>query len=396
MRILVHDYGGYAFPVQLSRSLAARGHAVSHVYFESLIGPRGPLSRRPGDPEKFDIRGICLPEVLDKHSLLKRRRQEIEYGRRLVREVDRFGPDLVISANTPLDAQAILMARCRTGKVGFVYWAQDLLGVASRKLLGRRLPVAGAAVGWHYMRMERALLRRSDAVVLITDDWRPLVEHWGVDPQRAHVIPNWAPVEEIDVLPKSNAWSRAHGLEDKLCFLYAGTLGMKHNPELLLQLAMRFRDLEDVRVVVASEGRGMWWLEEKKRSLDLSNLMLLGFQPFESLPAMLATGDVLVAVLEREAGVFSVPSKVLSCLCAGRPLLLAVPPDNLAARIVTESRAGLVVDPEDTESFLMAAETLAGNEVRRAEMGRNGRRYAEEHFDIEAIADRFEAVLRLG
>ena len=36
MRILVHDYAGHPFQVQLSRALAQRGHDVLHAYCASL------------------------------------------------------------------------------------------------------------------------------------------------------------------------------------------------------------------------------------------------------------------------------------------------------------------------------------------------------------------------
>jgi len=113
------------------------------------------------------------------------------------------------------------------------------------------------------------------------------------------------------------------------------------------------------------------------------------FQPFEQLENVLGTADVLMAILEPDAGVFSVPSKVLSYLCAGRALLLAVPPENLAARIVAGREAGIVVPPTDTDAFVRAGMELAQDATRREQMGRNARAYAEETFDIRRITDRF-------
>ena len=53
---------------------------------------------------------------------------------------------------------------------------------------------------------------------------------------------------------------------------------------------------------------------------------------------MLASADVLVALLETDAGAFSVPSKVLTSLSAGRPILAAIPavqerPGRLRTRV---------------------------------------------------------------
>ena len=136
------------------------------------------------------------------------------------------------------------------------------------------------------------------------------------------------------------------------------------------------------------------WLREQKKGHKLDNLILLNYQPFEVLPDVLGSADVLLAVLEPDAGVFSVPSKVLTYLCAGRPLLLAVPPKNLAARIVRENGAGITVPPGDIEGWLKAADELIGDSSLRQTLARNARRYAEETFDINAITDRFERILQ--
>jgi len=58
--------------------------------------------------------------------------------------------------------------------------------------------------------------------------------------------------------------------------------------------------------------------------------------------------------------------------------------------------AGLVVAPEDEEQFSDAAVAYLDNAKMRAEFGANARSYAEEHFDIEAITDRFESVFELA
>ena len=100
--------------------------------------------------------------------------------------------------------------------------------------------------------------------------------------------------------------------------MYTGTMGLKHNPELILELARHFSDYPDVRIVVASAGLGARWLDEQARALNLPNLDIMGFHPFDTLPEALASADVLVAVLESEADVYSVPSKVLAYLCSGQ------------------------------------------------------------------------------
>ena len=394
MRILINDHAGHPFQVQLSRSLARRGHEVSHTYCASLQTPRGMLEVQDTDPDMLDITGIQLGKEFSRYSLFTRFRQERELGRRLVEQIERFSPDVVISANTPLGAQTAIQRKCRAKKIKFVFWVQDLLGVGIHKNIKKKLPMVGYAIGRYYMGMETSLLRKSDEVVVITEDFETILTKGGVHRDKIHVIHNWAPLEDIPVLPRSNRWAREHGLENKICLLYSGTLGMKHNPGLLLQLAVRLRERKNVRIVVVSEGIGAGFLNKKQQELRLENLIVMGFQPFQILPSVLASADILVAILEPDAGVFAVPSKVLTYMCAKRPLLLAVPSMNLAARIVGDNGAGIVVPPSNETAFINAAIKLINDDKLRASLASNGLRYAQKTFNIEKITDRFEEIIQ--
>jgi glycosyltransferase involved in cell wall biosynthesis len=169
---------------------------------------------------------------------------------------------------------------------------------------------------------------------------------------------------------------------------------MKHNPELILALAEHWRDQKPIRVVVVSEGPGADWLQQQIKNFDIKNLSVWNFQPYEVYPSVLASADVLITILNLEAGLFSVPSKVLTYLCAQRPVLLAVPEENLIARTVRQNQLGLVVNPNNPTDFLNASDLLFHDDELRSCFANNGRQYAEKHFDIENIADRFEQLLR--
>ncbi|HEV7524938.1 MAG TPA: glycosyltransferase family 4 protein [Acidimicrobiia bacterium] len=394
VRIVVHDYSGHPFQVQLSRELARRGHEVLHLSCDSFVTGKGALSRQPDDPPTFSVEAVSLGQRFEKYSYRKRLGQERRYGRLLGDRVREYRPDVVLSSNTPLFAQSVFQ-RHLDPATRFVFWQQDVYSVAMGDAARKGIPVVGALVAKWFERLERKMLEASDEIVIISADFRPILDRWGIDPTRVTVVENWAPLSEIEPGPHQNDWSSAHGLDGSVVVLYAGTLGLKHNPNLLLQLATRnAQPNPNVRVVVISEGLGADWLAEQQRALGVDNLLLLPFQPYEELSSVLASADIVVAILEPEAGVFSVPSKVLTYHCAGRPILGSIPPENLAARIITREGSGLVSDPGDVEQFVEAAGRILGDETVRAQMGAHARAYAEKTFDIARIGDEFEAVLQ--
>jgi glycosyltransferase involved in cell wall biosynthesis len=274
-----------------------------------------------------------------------------------------------------------------------VFWVQDIYGLAAYRLLGRKLPGIGQLVGKYFLALDRSSARRSEAVVLITADFRPLFAKWGIEPSRIHVIHNWAPLESMPTRPRDNEWARENQLGNGVRFVYSGTLSMKTNPAVLLALARMLHRDSTGELIVVSEGPPVERLVEQAAAEGLRSLRRMSFQPFEVLPDVLGSADVLLAILDAEAGVFAVPSKVLSYFCAGRPVLLAVPGENLASKTVVQIGAGLVVEPGDVEDFCAAAQRLIESPDLRVKCGESGRRYAETHFDIRRIGDQFEALL---
>lgn len=393
MRLLINDHAGHAFPLQLSRSLASRGHNVLHTFTNNLQTPRGNLQNFPNDPDKFNISPLTLNRPFNRYSPIKRYLHEIQLGKLLENKLIKFQPDLVISSQTPLIAQRQLIKTCLGYSIGFIFWLQDILGIGIHSNLKKKLPGVGALIGNYFIRLEYKLLKQSSRVIAITEDFVPIVKSAGTKPSNIHVVENWAPLNKLPITEKQNKWSIAHKLNTTFNFIYTGTLGMKHNPELLVNLALAMKQYSEVRVVVISEGLGANFLEKQKQIKNLKNLFLFPFTAFSELPFVQGTADVLIAVLEPEAGVFAVPSKVLSYLCAKRPLLLAVPHENLSAKIVTENHAGIVVSPNDTNGFIENAIHLFGTPSARLEMASNGRKYAETNFDIEHITNKFEKII---
>jgi colanic acid biosynthesis glycosyl transferase WcaI len=388
MKILVNDFAGHAFQFQLSRSLALSGHQVLHTYFAGNNTPKGGTEARP---EGLSIDAVCITRHFQKHSLWSRRAADIEFGNAIRDRIRAFRPDVVLSANTPLDAQRIILKATHDCGGRFIFWLQDILSVGVEFVLRKkRFPFARLA-GRFYQRIERELLRRSDAVVCIASEFRRTLENWGVEPTKTFVIENWAPLKEVRPLPRNNSWSDEHGLTAKFCFMYSGTLGMKHRPELLLDLSLSHQSRNDVVVVVIADGAGADWLRKNLHRVRQGSLQVLPFQPYDRLSEVLATSDVLITLLDEECGTFAVPSKTLTYLCAERSQLVAAPLTNLASRIVRRADAGEAVHPSSSE-FLLAASRLLESPALRQTYAANARCYAERAFDIKRVTKEFSAV----
>jgi colanic acid biosynthesis glycosyl transferase WcaI len=404
MRIVVHDYSGHPGQAQLSRALARRGHEVTHQHCPSYATGKGSLQVEPGDPPTLSFEPCAMEGTFAKYSIVTRIRQELSYGRRAARCIAAKDPAVAVISNVPLLAHSVLARRLSRCGVPMVFWHQDIYSEAIGSAARRRLPVVGAWVARVAERLERRIARSSGAIVAISPTFLDRLAAWGVA-DKAVVVPNWAPLDELPMFDDdrdgggggggrgpADEWRSRAGLRGHPVVLYSGTLGLKHDPSILASLAEHLGESHpSARVVVISEGKGRDWLEEWKREQGAAadNLVLLDFQPYADLPAVMGSADVLMAVLEPDASRFSVPSKVLTYLCAGRAIVGVLPPDNSVAEILLTHGAGLVVPRDDAASQVAR---LLDDEVCRKAMGRAGRRYAERSFSPETAADRFVEV----
>jgi len=178
VRVVVHDYFGHAFPAQLARSLASRGHQVLHLHCSSFVTGKGRLTRGDDDPSGLEFAAVDLGEAFAKYDVLRRVSHERKTASSLGKLLCQFRPDAVLSI-APLVVQQELQRAARRVGAAFVFWQQDVMSMAARRVLGRRSRLVGAVAGRVVAELERRILRRSDAVVVISEDFLPLLRSWG-------------------------------------------------------------------------------------------------------------------------------------------------------------------------------------------------------------------------
>ena len=108
--------------------------------------------------------------------------------------------------------------------------------------------------------------------------------------------------------------------------------------------------------------------------------------------AYLNAADALLVHLRKDPLFeITIPSKTQAYMAVGRPLLMGV--DGDAAELVRQSGGGVVVESENAQALADAAERLAAAGAQElAAMGRQARRFYDEHLSLAAGAARFGAI----
>ncbi len=236
-------------------------------------------------------------------------------------------------------------------------------------------------------RFEFAAYRAAAGAIVLCDPFEQALVQHRYPADRIRVIPSPIDIELVRPVLRSGAFRARHAIpEDALVVMHAGSMGLKQG---LLNVVAAARLTRDTNIcwVLVGAGETMSDLIEATRRDDLGRrVCFVPFQPDEALAEMFAAADVLLLNQLSAVKDTVIPSKLLTYMAAGRPVLAAVNPESQAARLLCKADGGLLVAPEDPHALADAARwcTTADPAVLAAFSTRN-RAYAEQHFDQRNI-----------
>jgi glycosyltransferase involved in cell wall biosynthesis len=174
-------------------------------------------------------------------------------------------------------------------------------------------------------------------------------------------------------------------------FLYAGLLGLAQGLDQVLDLAKSLPPGVPGRFALVGEGPERDRLEQRIEAESINRVRILGTQPRERIPALLAAADAAVITLGMSIP-GAVPSKIYEAMASELPILLIA--DGEASRRVEEAGCGLTLPPGDLEAAKAAFCQLTGDSGLRCRLGNSGRMAAETTYSRDAIAKRLDRFLR--
>jgi colanic acid biosynthesis glycosyl transferase WcaI len=102
---------------------------------------------------------------------------------------------------------------------------------------------------------------------------------------------------------------------------------------------------------------------------------------------------VALVTQQRTVSDIAFPSKTVTLLAAGCPVVAAVSGSSEVARVIEASGGGVVVRPEDAGILAQTIEQISGDAGRLGEMKSRAREYAVEQWSAERVLPVMEAAL---
>ncbi|MDE0573649.1 glycosyltransferase family 4 protein [Demequina sp. B12] len=320
---------------------------------------------------------------------LRRVLSEVSYGLRAVLS-GWHRPDTILIVSPALFASAIVALRALLYRRAHrVAWVQDLYTVGLAETSGasrRTIRIMAFIEGW--------TLRRCHTVVTIDEAMsRQIVAQLRMPESRVQVIKNWT-----HITTRSTSQEEARRTlgwpTNAFIGLHAGNMGVKQGLRTVLDSAeIAAQSAPSLAFYFVGDGAERHSLEEQAH--DATNVSFVDPLPEDTFPLALVAADALLVNELPGVREMATPSKLTSYLVAGRPVVACVDPNGIVARIIGESRAGLVVPSGDGAALASALDDLRRDPDRAKALGLNAARYAQHKFGArDALAQWSEALKR--
>jgi glycosyltransferase involved in cell wall biosynthesis len=192
--------------------------------------------------------------------------------------------------------------------------------------------VKSSFLQWCLHTFENASYRGAAGAMVLGQGFKDALVADGYPASRVQVVRSPVDVESVQPRDVDMAFRQHHGFGPQdFVVLFAGSMGLKQGLDNVIAAASRLKDeCPEVKWLLVGEGETRAEIERLIVCHTLADrVRLIPFQPVEQLSAMFSAGDVLL--LNQLAAVKNtvVPSKLLTYMSAGRPVLAAV---NSASR----------------------------------------------------------------
>jgi colanic acid biosynthesis glycosyl transferase WcaI len=273
--------------------------------------------------------------------------------------------DVVLSMTDPPVAGIAGAVVARLRRRPFVYNIRDLY--PDMALAAGIVKPRGWVNAWE--RLHLWALREAKLIVVLGEDMRDRVIAKGIEPERVAVVRDGAPILGT-VVSGSHPIAQEIRCGFPFVVLHAGNLGFYGAWQTLID-ASRLLTEDGVGFVFVGGGA----LKARLESLanGCHGVRFMPFRPEDQVPYVMAAADIHVVTVRQGLEGVVVPSKLYAILASGRPVLGAVPERSDVARIVTEHRCGVVVDPEDAASLASVVRRLARDRAALEDMGQRAR-----------------------
>lgn len=284
-------------------------------------------------------------------------------------------------------AYPAIFARKKTG-APFTFWVQDLWPESVSAASNLKNPIIFKILN----KMVRNIYINCEHILVQSEGFIESIVDKGYDRNKISIAYNWAEDIYNNTVPDKIKYQNL--IPNGFVVMFAGNVGEAQDFDKIINAAELTKSYPDIKWVIVGDGRKKTDAERQVFEKGLSNkVVFVGRHPMQEMPHFFIHADVmLVSLKDKEIFSLTIPAKTQSYMCCGKPIVTMV--SGVANKIVSDAECGLTAKSGDYK-------TLAANVIKMYQtdkstlnqMGKNGRKYYQIHFEKNAVIDEILEIL---
>ncbi|WP_280551792.1 glycosyltransferase family 4 protein [Halomonas sp. 25-S5] len=341
-------------------------------------------------PRRDDIDGVSVTRLslpAEAGRPLTRVVNAIRLGGAVIWRAMTRRPDVIMISTAPpvLGGAAAALAAKLTG-ARFIYHCMDIHPEVGKVSGEFAHPVVYGVLS----RLDNWSCRRADPVVVLSRDMeKTLRQRRGGERLSIEVLNNFSlPAEKVlpDELPFE--WS-----DETFRVLFAGNIGRFQGLDSVVEAMGLLKGRDDIEFVLMGEGVAKEALQRKASEFG-ARVRFLGHQPVEIAKAAMQRADAGFVSLAAGVYRYAYPSKTMTYLEQGCPLIVAVEPESELASDVVAGGYGHTVPVDDSKALAELLMRLADDRSEAAGMRGRASEKAKDTFSEDVVLKQWVELLQ--
>jgi glycosyltransferase involved in cell wall biosynthesis len=295
--------------------------------------------------------------------------------------------DIVIVYSPPLPLAGVGRAVKRNHGAKFILNIQDIfpqnaidLGILKNNFLIN-----------YFRKMEKKIYEDADIITVHSEGNREfLMSENSVHKDKIHILHNWIDISAYTDSGEPSVFRTKFGLENKFIFLFAGVIGPSQGLDLIIEVARKLREIDEICFLLVGDGSEKEHLIKKAEEYGLANVDFRPFISKQDYQSLVKEVDVGVVCLRSENKTPVVPGKMLGYMAASIPLVAFLHKESDGHQVVRDAECGYSAISDDIDNAVEITKSMYNEKDRLKHFGRNGLAFARKHFSKDICLDNLE------
>lgn len=239
------------------------------------------------------------------------------------------------------------------------------------------------------LKIDTWVCRQAEPVIVLSEDMKQtLLTRPHIGSACIQVINNFGlPSEDEETTELPFMWSK-----NKLTILFAGNIGRFQGLDAVVEAMSNISDRDNIEFVFMGEGIARKALEQKAIKLG-AQVKFIGHHSVEIAKAAMRLADAGFISLSADVIQYAFPSKTMTYLEQGCPLIVAVEPESELAKGVVKDGYGFCVPPEDPQALVALLRRLAKKPNLLSDKRLVAKRKYKEQFSEQIVLKQWSSLV---